>query len=208
MFGAGNPTLAGMDASATDDVVRLQDTVTYRVETSVNDSHVDDLITTVELGPLQAWVGIPTGCLVDPNDFVNGPPSSISADGRTLICNLGPAIEGTTRVFFPIARALGASFDGTVIAENNDIIFANVSGTADPTTNPPVQPGTDGPTRVVVTGFFGVNLLKELNSTAVDDFGNPLYIAPFRTGDPAEGSRDGVLAVSYTHLTLPTIYSV
>jgi len=191
--GAGTNNLAGLDENASNDVVRLQDTVTYRVETSVNDSHVDDLITTVELGPLQAFVGIPTGCVIDPADFVNGPASNISVDGRTLECNLGPAIEGTNRVFFPIARAIGASDDGTVIAENNDTIFANVSGTADPTTNPPVQPGVDGPTRVVITGFFGVNLLKELNSTAVDDFGNSQYIAPARTGDPSEGSRDGLL---------------
>ena len=31
---------------------------------------------------------------------------------------------------------------------------------------------------------------------------------PDRTFDGAAGSRPGVVAVSYTHLTLPTIYSV
>lgn len=74
---------AGQDASEDDNVVRLQDSITYRVEVSVNDSDVAD-------------VGAQ-------------PVSSISADGVTLVCNLGPAVEGTTRVFFPAARAVGTS---------------------------------------------------------------------------------------------------
>ncbi len=81
---------AGLDADETNNVVRLQDIVTYQVEVSVNDNDVNSLTTTVEADQRQAWLRIPDGCETDA-DVVN-PVSSISEDKRTLFCNLGSAI--------------------------------------------------------------------------------------------------------------------
>ncbi len=43
----GDPTTAGTDENADNNVVRLQDTIIYKVEVSVNDSAVGDLTATV-----------------------------------------------------------------------------------------------------------------------------------------------------------------
>ena len=84
---------AGTDDNATNNVVRVQDSITYRVEVSVNDSDVDDLVATVTLNEKQRWIQIPNGCRVDPAEVGNQPVSFISADETMLFCNLGPATE-------------------------------------------------------------------------------------------------------------------
>ncbi len=174
---------AGQDASEDDNIVRLQDSITYRVEVSVNDSDVEDLTSTVTLNEKQKWITIPTGCKIDPADVGNQPVSSISADGTVLFCNLGPAIEGTTRVFFPAARAVGVDPITGDVTRNDDIVTAGVSSQAFSAANGASAPVTDGPTEVIVTGFFRVDLQKELKSTAVDpDTGAPLYQAPTKDG--------------------------
>ncbi|MGB5599257.1 MAG: hypothetical protein WBM66_11105, partial [Thiothrix litoralis] len=104
-------TTAGLDASEDNKVVRLQDTITYLVEVSVNDNDVDSLTANIILDKKQAWMAIPTGCKTDTKEV--SPVSNISADKLTLFCNFGSAVEGTTRAIYPVARAIGASHDGT-----------------------------------------------------------------------------------------------
>jgi len=195
--GAAGGTNAGMDADENDNIVRLQDSITYRVEVSVNDSDVEDLVSTVTLNEKQKWITIPTGCKTDPADVGNQPVSSISTDGTVLTCNLGPAVEGTTRVFFPAARAVGVDPLTGSVTRNDDIVTAGVSSQAYSATNGTSAPATDGPTSVVVTGFFRVDLQKELKSTATDPLtGAPLYQAPTKNG-PAPASRAGSI-IEYT----------
>jgi uncharacterized repeat protein (TIGR01451 family) len=180
----GDLATAGYDSSEDNQVTRLQDSITYLVEVSVNDNHVKSLNTTVQLDKKQAWIEIPTGCKTDPKEV--NPVSTISADKRTLFCNLGAAIEGTTRAIYPTARALAASYDGTEITLNNQHVSASVSAQADNNSNM----ATDGPTDVVVTANFRVNTFKELQVTAIDPVTNkPLYIAPPHTG--ADGTTKG-----------------
>ncbi len=177
---------AGLDADETNNVVRLQDIVTYQVEVSVNDNDVNSLTTTVVADQRQAWLRIPDGCETDAD--VVSPVSSISEDKRTLFCNLGAAIEGTTRVIYPTARALAASYDGTVITLNDQHISASVSAQADGLSDV----ATAGPTDTIVTAGFRVETTKELKVTTVDPgSGDPVYIAPSKKG--ADGSAGSVV---------------
>ncbi len=182
----GDLNKAGLDADETNNVVRLQDIVTYQVEVSVNDNDVNSLTTTVVADQRQAWLRIPDGCETDA-DVVN-PVSSISEDKRTLFCNLGSAIEGTTRVIYPTARVLAASYDGTLITLNDQHISASVSAQADGLSDV----ATAGPTDTIVTADFRVETTKELKVTAVDPgSGDPLYVAPSKKG--TDGSAGSVV---------------
>ena len=179
----GNLATAGMDASEDNKVTRLQDSITYLVEVSVNDNDVQSLTSTVQLDKRQAWIEIPTGCKTDPQEV--NPVSSISTDKRTLFCNLGPAVEGTTRAFYPVARAIAASYDGSEITLNDQHVNATVSSQAQGS-----NVATAGPTDVTVTANFRVDTTKELQVTALDPAtGKPLYIAPAHKG--ADGTTNG-----------------
>ncbi|HPY39992.1 MAG TPA: hypothetical protein PLM98_05705 [Thiolinea sp.] len=180
----GDLSTAGYDESENNQIVRLQDSITYLVEVSVNDNDVKSLTTTVQLDKKQAWIEIPTGCKTDTKEV--NPVSSISADKRTLFCNLGPAIEGTTRSIYPVARALAASYDGQEITLNDQHVSATVASQADGSSNT----ATAGPTDVTVTANFRVNTFKELQVTAINPTTNkPYYIAPAYKG--ADGTTKG-----------------
>ncbi|WP_298608666.1 SdrD B-like domain-containing protein [uncultured Thiothrix sp.] len=179
----GSLATAGLDANEDNSVTRLQDSITYLVEVSVNDKDVPSLTSTVQLDKRQAWIEIPTGCKTDPKEV--NPVSSISTDKRTLFCNLGPAVEGTTRAIYPVARALAASYDGSQITLNDQHVSATVSSQAQGS-----NVATAGPTDVTVTANFRVDTTKELQVTALDPTtGKPLYIAPAAKG--ADGTTDG-----------------
>lgn len=181
----GTLATAGMDSSEDNTVTRLQDSITYLVEVSVNDNDVPSLTSTVQLDKRQAWIDIPTGCKTDPKEV--NPVSSISADKRTLFCNLGPAVEGTTRAFYPVARAIAASYDGSEITLNDQHVSATVSSQAQGS-----NVATAGPTDVTVTANFRVDTTKELQVTALDPAtGKPLYIAPAHKG--ADGTTNGAV---------------
>ena len=188
---------AGMDGSEDDNIVRLQDSITYRVEVSVNDSAVTDLTSTVDALEKQSWITIPTGCKTDPADVGVQGVSEIRDSGAVLFCNLGPAIEGTTKVFFPAARAVGVDPRNGDVSRNDDVVTTLVSASAINDLMETSAPVSDGPTSVVVTGFFRVDLQKELKSTATDpDTGAFLYDAPLKEGPTG---RDGSL-IEYTVL--------
>ena len=181
-----NLATAGLDQDPNNNVVRLQDIVFYRVEVSVNDSDVDNLISTFTVDKKQAIIELPQGCLTDP--LLVNPVSSISTDLRTLTCNLGPALEGTTRLFSPTTRVIGIAADGEV-TRNNDLISANASSEADgiPNVKDPE------PTETIVTTAFKVDTVKELKVDATDPVsGESLYVAPPKMGD-LPGQEDGSL---------------
>ncbi len=181
-------TTAGLDADADNNVVRLQDSITYKVEVSVNDADVDDLTATVKLVNKQVWINIPTGCKVDPADVTAQPVSFISADGTELFCNMGPAIEGTTKIFFPPARVVGFDplslpTDPDYITLNNDVVYAEVEAGADGSPNL----ASDGQTETIVTAFFRVNTIKEPKVNATDpETGAWLYRAVAKDGPNGE----------------------
>lgn len=184
-------TTAWLDQSEDDMVVRLQDSITYKVEVSLNDSDVDELTSTVTLDKRQAWIELPTGCrTLDTVPSVTSNPSYISTDKREMFCNLWPAIEGTTKVFFPTARVIGASYDGTQITLNDQIVNATNTAQADSISNTANSQSED----VTVTANFRINTTKDLKVPDVDtdEDGNPevIYQAPAKNGPAGE---EGVL---------------
>jgi len=182
--GADGGVNDGQDASEDDNIVRVQDSITYRVEVSVNDGAVSDLTSTVTLNEKQKWLELPSGCKTDPIDVGTQPISSISADETVLFCNMGPAIEGTTRVFFPTARATGTDPITGDVTRNDDIVTTTVTSQAFSAENGDSNIATAGDTEVIVTGTFKVDLNMRLNTNVVDEFGNPLYQAPNKIGPP------------------------
>ncbi len=179
---------AGTDEGSDNDVVRLQDTITYKVEVSVNDSDVDDLVAVVYAVNGQVWRGIPSGCQTKAADVTSQPVSSITDNGTKLFCNLGPAIEGTTKVFRPAARTTGVDpKNNNNVILNDTVVQARVEAGADGNNNM----ASAGPVDTIVTANFKVDLIKELKVSAVDPNTNkPLYAAPAKKGPNGE---DGVI---------------
>ncbi len=178
---------AGTDANADNNVVRMQDTIVYRVEVSVNDSDVDDLTATVDAVNGQVWQTIPNGCKTDAVDVTSQPVSSISADGTELFCNLGPAIEGTARVFKPAALTKGVDPKTGSVILNDTTVAAQVNAGADGNNNM----ASAGPVETTVTANFKVDLIKQLKVTGSDpNTGKPYYVAPVKKGP---GNEDGSL---------------
>ncbi len=177
-------TLAGTDDDENNDIVRMQDSVTYKVEVSVNDASVDNLVATVSLPDgKQKWITLPTGCETDATLF--SPVSSISADGYTLTCNVGKAIEGTTKVFYPAAKVVSYNSLTDKPVLNNEHTIARVSAT---TTGANVA--TAGDTDVTITAGFKVDTIKTLKVPGLDKDGNPLYKSTIAKGPNGE---DGYL---------------
>lgn len=184
---------AGSDKDEDNNVVRLQDSISYRVEVSVNDAGVDDLTASVSLLEKQRWIEVPSGCKTDSSDVTNEPVSAISSDGTILFCNLGRAVEGTTKLFFPTARVVGTDPLTGDVTLNDDHVRASVSAQADPSTNPS-NTATDGVTDVVVTANFKVDTTKELKVSALDPVTNkPLYIAPIKTGKSPDNRPGSII---------------
>ncbi len=169
---------AGLDADEDNNVVRMQDSVTYRVEISVNDAAVDNLIATVSLADgKQKWIEVPTGCKTDPAEV--SPISEISADGYTLTCNVGAAIEGTTRVVFPAAKVVSYNEVAGAAVLNDEHTAATVSATAPGAANA----ATAGPTDLTITAGFKVDTSKTLKVSGLHPTtGEPLYKAPAKVG--------------------------
>jgi len=165
----------------------MQDSVTYRVEVSVNDAAVENMLATVSLPDgKQKWIKIPSGCNTNADEV--SPVSSISEDGFTLICNFGAAIEGTTRVVFPTAKVVAYNALTSKPVINAEHTIARVSATATG-----ANVATAGDTDVEITAAFKVDTTKSLKVSGFKPNTNPpepLYVAPAKAGLNGE---DGVL---------------
>ncbi len=93
------PHTPGLDAGSNNHVVRTFDQYALRVDWNINEEDATGVEVTVALPDHSVWLpdstGFFSGC--DPT------LSSISPDGRTLICGLGDQPEGSNGVFRPIA---------------------------------------------------------------------------------------------------------
>ncbi len=162
---------AGFDQFEDNNVVRMQDSITYRVEVSANDSSVDNLIATVSLPDgKQKWIALPTGCKTNPLEVT--PVSSISVDGYTMICNVGSVIEGATRVFFPAAKVIAYNSVTNLPVLNDEHTVANVSVTA-----AGANVATAGDTDVIITAGFKLDTIKTMLIPGFKTDGTPLYTA-------------------------------
>ncbi len=103
------PHTPGLDAGANNNVVRTHDQYALRVDWNINEDEATGVAVTVVLPDHSVWLpddtGMFSGC--DPT------LSTISADGRTLVCELGDQLEGSNGVFRPIALLQESTDDTT-----------------------------------------------------------------------------------------------
>jgi hypothetical protein len=129
--GGTNP---GTDSSATDHIVRTNDTIAYDFQYSVNSAPGVNITLTSVLGQylgadVADWTTLPAGC---------GAGSSISGDGQTLVCDIGAVAQGS-------AQDVIASAKIRVTAPNGATIQPSI------TVN---DPGTVGTIPVTNTGYW------------------------------------------------------
>jgi len=173
-------TLAGQDKDEDNNIVRMQDSVTYKVEISVNDAAVDNLVATVLLPDgKQKWIQLPTGCETDANFFT--PVSSISDDGYTLTCNVGKGVEGTSKVFYPAAKVVSYNEVENKPVLNDERTIARVSATAAGAIE-----AKAGDTEVIITAGFKVDTVKTMKVAGLDKDGKPLYKSTIAKGPNGE----------------------
>ncbi|MBP8180171.1 MAG: isopeptide-forming domain-containing fimbrial protein, partial [Acidimicrobiia bacterium] len=109
--------VAGSDSNANNLLVRTYDEVTYAIEASANDQDAHNLTFQSSLVWGMAWKEIPGGCLTS---GVN-PPSSISADRRTLVCNFGDLAQGSN-VSIQATASVGAYANGTPLTMSGTLL--------------------------------------------------------------------------------------
>jgi len=163
----GNNENAGTDADVpwwVNDMVRLNDFITYRVEVSLNDAADENLTSVITLDEgevaLQKFEEIPADCKTEnENGEIYSPLSSISADGKVLTCNLWHHREWTNLSFLANARA-------TVLGENGGNVEASVSSY---TTQTQLTPAVSGPVDTNTTASFWVDIRKSIPRIPIYD---------------------------------------
>lgn len=130
----GQAHCAGMDFSASDSIVRALDTVTVKIDWQLvtatgafqisgqpADSNVTVTVTIPNAPngqPLGQWTGLPGACYVSTSGIspTITPLSSYTGNSnRTLVCNIGHKIQGSTGFFLATYRTTGYATDGTRI---------------------------------------------------------------------------------------------
>jgi uncharacterized repeat protein (TIGR01451 family)/LPXTG-motif cell wall-anchored protein len=128
---------AGEDASYNNQVVRTFDQIVYKMEWNVNEQNnqqIDVATKNVVISSTlpddagTAWADLTWlgGNDLPPTCLTTGvtPVSSVSADGRTLTCNLGDQFQGSNGSVYPLARLNGSqngkAFSLTASINSND----------------------------------------------------------------------------------------
>jgi uncharacterized repeat protein (TIGR01451 family) len=170
----------GLDASAANGIVRISDFITYQIDVSVNDTNNTNVTATVTLDSskpanLQNWAAIPQICKVDA-PFV--PVSSISADKKTLICNLGDHPQGSKITINALAGV-------NTRAVSKDLVNATVTAKGDQ--GVASTPFTSKDT--MATGSFSIDLTKFVPGDQTKPTYPGDYIAPSQLGPAGEAGR-------------------
>lgn len=141
-----NSVSQGKDSSPNDMIVRAQDTIVYGIEQSVNEGDAENVVSRALLSPGQRWLGLPAQCKTE--GVV--PPSSVSDDGRTLVCNTGRHGRGSEILIS--ANAVVNS------ANNGDEVWVSTTVESDevPVSDELVSE------HVVVTALFGIDVENEI----------------------------------------------
>ncbi|MGL5928747.1 MAG: SdrD B-like domain-containing protein [Dermatophilaceae bacterium] len=180
----------GSDGSANNGVVRTYDSVRYRIDWNVNEVDATGARLSATLPEGVRWKADPSG-LVAPGCASDSDGSSISADGRTLVCVLGEKKQGTAGTVFPVAEVLGLLDDDVV----------SLRAVVDTDQTPPV---TSQPAQVTVSATARADWVKGVPDEITDvvNGGVPgrLLIYPISL-NPGSGGRKGSspLDDSYTY---------
>ena len=173
----------GMDASATDDIVRSNDTVSYLVQVNVNDpgagsSTATNVTVTQTLPAGLKWTRLPATCLLAPVV----PSSEISPDGQTITCNIGSIPTGQA-VTVTLSANVTEMTDGVALAPDPGSVTATADGT---------NTATATPDPVTVTSIPRVDMVKSApNVTATNYNGTDGFFVnyPVRVEIPNFGGR-------------------
>ncbi len=124
-YDASTGANAAQDANSSNNIVRVLDTVVYRITVSLNDAADTNVISKVTLNKNQRWLAVPSSCLTQNVPTV----SAISTDGRTLVCNLGNQQEGSNIVYDASALAVATDVN-TPAGTDTSVKAANCDTTA------------------------------------------------------------------------------
>jgi|GEM_PF-3126805 len=119
LFSDGAAPFDALDADGNNDIVRTFDSLIYRVDWNVNEQDATNVVIRLTVPTTMTYVTwpdyynakrvMPPGCLTSGVS----PPSSLSADRKTLVCNVGSHLEGSAGTFFP-RLFVGAQLSGQV----------------------------------------------------------------------------------------------
>jgi len=145
---------AGNDTSPDDDVIRTNDRVTFSWAISVNNGPSPNTTITHTLPVGMTWTQpMPAFCL-----STGTPASSISADDRTIVCNLGDLPSGSADQYAVTATVRGNVANGSVLSSN----FTAAS--SDPAT---ASSSPTAPVTLRVSAAPRVNLVKSAPNPTV-----------------------------------------
>ncbi|QIK63490.1 hypothetical protein G7068_09975 [Leucobacter viscericola] len=153
----------GNDSGPGNNIVRSYDTVTYELEASVNSTTgatgtASNAAFTFTLPEGMTWNTLPGTCLT-----TTTPASSISADGRTAVCNIGDVALGAAR-----SVALSATVANLPNATPLNFAPDALSFATDNVTTPAV---TVTPGSLVSSGAPNVNMTKLVPYVAKNQLG-------------------------------------
>jgi len=196
-LGGHNP---GDDSGPNNLVVRTYDIVQYRIDWNVNEVDGTNVLLKANLPANMdiEWVvdpalPLPPGC----KDSGVTPISSISADGKSLVCNLGDHEEGSSGAIFPMMQVYGQL--------DNDTITINATVETDQ--SPPV---TSNDVTVTISARPKWNWKKDkepdvyrdvmLNGVAGQIVVYPVYLVPGADNRGSEPMNDTPPMQLFDHL--------
>jgi uncharacterized repeat protein (TIGR01451 family) len=147
----------GNDTSASDHVVRTHDTITYHWGISANGGSSPNTTIRQTLPEGMEWSsGLPAYCLTTAG---SNPVSSISADGRTIVCNVGTQ-GSSAQDYYPTATLKGGLQHGDTLTTNIEVSSSD-PGTAS-VTSPSVTDTVSAAPRVNLEkrDFFSQNTTR------------------------------------------------
>jgi uncharacterized repeat protein (TIGR01451 family) len=197
---------AGLDTGSNNGIIRTVDTITYTWNYSVNNPGLpaNNVLITPAVLPLGAtWTALPSVCRTTGVT----PVSSLSVDGRTLICNIGNVTTNVSQNFTASAKISTALKQGDTITMNALIKDAantvgdsslnevtTVSSKPDYDVRKNYTPrvvsrlGSDGTTPGVVI-YYGLGILadRRVSGTGNNNFGHEQLSSPIALSDQVSG---------------------
>lgn len=196
-------TNPGTDASATDHIIRTNDTILYDINYSVNTAAATDVVVTISLTPgLAIFTAIPTGC---------GAGSSISTPD-TLKCVVGAVAQSSTKDLQAAVKILSSASNNTVITPTVTITDVGDGATPVSKTGYYTNSVTQSALGDTITSVAKYNAMKSTSvvKPVTEGFiynGGPLADTPgyyvdfpilVREGDGLAGSGVGIAQASST----------
>ena len=173
----------GNDTSATDAIVRSNDSVTYLVQVNVNDAAAasstgKNVTITQTLPSGMAWTRLPATCRTSGVT----PTSEISPDKSTITCNIGDVATG---------KALTVLLSANVTEMTDDTVLTHAPNSLSVVTDD-AAPAYETPAPVTVSSIPRVDMVKQAPSVSLTTYNTVegYYLTyPVKVEIPSFGSR-------------------